>query len=413
MSIPASRGEPRFALVALLAALTTLSPFATDTYVPALSAVREALGAGVVETQQTLSAYMLGLSLMALWHGAIADALGRRPVLVVGMALYTAGALGCALAQSIEVLILMRFLQGLAGGVGMIVVRAMIRDMLEGAPAQRLLSRVMMMFSIAPAIAPIIGGWLYAWFGWRSIFWFLFGAGFALTTWAFALLPETLPKAKRQSLHPIRLARSYLRVLRSAGFHALTAVSALSFQAFFQYVGAAHPFLVTQLGLSETQFAVLFIPAIAGFMIGSALSGRAAGRWSARRTASVALILLFAGSIFNVAYHAAFAPNLVASIAPIFVAATSYALLAPLTQLMVMDLFPAMRGLAASCQAFAQLLVSTGVIGFASIALSGSTLLLAIGQLAWTIAGFVAWLAFLWSDHAVRRRHIGAGSRGL
>ncbi|MSQ21349.1 MAG: MFS transporter [Betaproteobacteria bacterium] len=159
--------------IVLLAALTMLSPFVTDTYVPAINAARESLNATAIETQQTLSAYMLGLAIMALWHGAISDAVGRRPVMLGGLAIYTMGALGCALATSIDALIGFRFITGLAGGVGMVLTRAIVRDMLDGAAAQRLLLHIRVMFGLAPAIAPILGGWMFELFGWRSIFWFV------------------------------------------------------------------------------------------------------------------------------------------------------------------------------------------------------------------------------------------------
>lgn len=386
--------------IALMAALTMLSPFATDTYVPALNAVRDSLNASTVQAQQTLSAYMLGLAIMALWHGAIADALGRRPVMLVGLAVYTASALGCALATSIEALIAFRFVCGLAGGVGMVLSRAIVRDMVEGAAAQRLLSHIMVIFGLAPAIAPVIGGWLFELFGWRSIFWFLFAGGLALTVWAYLLLPETLPMSKRQSLHPIALAKGYLAIFRSPTFYALAGISAFSFQIFMQYIGAAHPFLVEQLGLDETQYAYLFVPVVIGFMLGSLVSGRIAGKWSNRKTVWVALVLMIASAVFNVIWHLGNAPNLVASIGPLLIATIGIAMAAPVTQVLIMELMPARRGLAASCQAFFQLLACAVTLGFVSIALSAATVDLAWGHLGWALLSLGAWLAYL----AIHRR---------
>jgi DHA1 family bicyclomycin/chloramphenicol resistance-like MFS transporter len=257
------------------------------------------------------------------------------------------------------------------------------------------MSHVMMMFSVAPAIAPIIGGWLHEWFGWRAVFWFLFGFGTLLTGWVLAELPETLPMSHRQSLHPGALARRYWSVLKSPGFHALAATTAFSFQVFLQYIGASAPFLRQQLGLTETQYAYFFIPTVLGFMIGSAISGKVAFRWSPRRTVAFALVLMFAAALFNLAYHAYFQPGVVVSIAPIFVATIGVALISPVTQLMVLDLFPQARGLAASCQVFVQIMVGTIDLAFVSIALSGTTFTLAIGLLGWVTAAAIAWGAFL------------------
>lgn len=387
----------------MLAALATLSPFAIDTYIPALAAVREGLGATAVQTQQSLSAYMFGLALMALWHGAISDALGRRPVVLAGLVIYSIAAIGCALATDVHVLIAWRFVQGLAGGVGMIVVRAIVRDTMQGAAAQRVLSYVMMMFGVAPAIAPIIGGWLYQWLGWRSIFWFLFIGGAVLTAWAAIALRETLPKSQRQSLHPVALAQGYWRLLRLPAFWTLSLAPAFAFQAFFQYIGAAHPFMVEQLGFRETQFAYLFVSTVAGFMLGAAISGRVAGKWSIRRTASVAYSLMLGAALFSVGYHSLYPPSPLLSIAPIFVSTTGISMFSPVTQLLVMELVPAARGLAASCHACVQLLVSAISLGIVSIALSGSTLTLALGQLGWVICGLVGWLGYLAVDRSLRR----------
>ncbi len=392
-----------FGFLALLAALATLSPFAIDTYIPALAAVRESLGATAVQTQQSLSAYMFGLALMALWHGAISDALGRRPVVLAGLVVYSLASVGCALTTDVNTLIVLRFVQGLAGGVGMIIVRAIVRDTLQGAAAQRVLSHVMMMFGVAPAIAPIIGGWLYQWLGWRSIFWFLFLGGAVLTVWAALALRETLPKSQRQSLHPIALAKGYARLLRLPAFWALSLAPALAFQAFFQYVGAAHPFMVEHLGFRETQFGYLFASTVAGFMLGAAISGRVAGKWSVRRTASVAFVLMLGAALFSVAYHSAYPPSPWPSIAPIFVSTTGISMFSPITQLLVMELVPTARGLAASCHACVQLLVSAISLGIVSIALSGSVLTLTLGQLGWVVCGLLAWLGYLAVDRSLRR----------
>lgn len=390
--------------VALLGALATLSPFAMDTYVPAIAAVGAALGASPLETQQTLSAYVLGLALMGLWHGAISDAAGRRPVVIASLVVYTAASLGCALAADVRTLIALRLAQGLAGGAGMIIGRAIVRDTFDGPAAQRLLSSVMLTFSAAPAVAPIVGGWLHQLFGWRSIFWFLFALGVLLVLWAALALPETLPRAQRQSFAPRSLARSYARVLRSPRFHLLTALAGFSFQAFFQYVGAASPFLIGALGLDESQFGYLFVPVVAGFMIGAAMSGRTAGRWSRGRTVATALALLLVATAWNVLWHLAFAPGVVPSIAPIALAAVGIALVMPVSQLMVLDMFPATRGLAASCQVTVQLLIGALNIGVLSLALAHSPLHLAFGGLGWALAATLAWAIYLRGSRRARTR---------
>ncbi|MCX7179653.1 MAG: MFS transporter, partial [Proteobacteria bacterium] len=157
----------------LLAALAMFGPFSIDTYLPAFPAMSVSLGASQVEVQQTLTAYLLPFALMIMWHGALSDALGRRRVILVGLAVYVLASLFCVFATRIEYLWLGRALQGLSSGVGMVVSRAIVRDLLDGPAAQRLMARISMMFAIGPALAPIIGGWIHAFFDWHGIFIFM------------------------------------------------------------------------------------------------------------------------------------------------------------------------------------------------------------------------------------------------
>ena len=180
---------PRWALAVLLALLGMLGPFSIDTYLPAFSGIASALGATPVEMQQTLSAYLFGFAFMNLFHGALADSFGRRPVVLAGIAMFTIASAGCALSQSIEQLVLFRALQGLSTGAGIVVSRAVIRDMFPPAQAQRVMSQVTIYFGVAPAIAPVVGGWLFVHLGWHSIFWFLTLVGVALWIANLRFLP--------------------------------------------------------------------------------------------------------------------------------------------------------------------------------------------------------------------------------
>src|SRR5262245_27140105 len=162
---------PRWALAVLLAVLGMLGPFSIDTYIPAFSGIAKSIGASPVEMQQTLSAYLFGFAFMNLFHGALSDSFGRRPVVLSGIAVFTLASLGCALSQTIGHLVFFRAVQGMAAGAGIVVSRAVIRDMFPPAEAQRVMSQVTIYFGIAPAIAPIIGGFLFVHLGWHSVFW--------------------------------------------------------------------------------------------------------------------------------------------------------------------------------------------------------------------------------------------------
>jgi Bcr/CflA subfamily drug resistance transporter len=271
------RSAPR-GIAILLASLSALGPFSIDTYLPSFQNIAQTLGASQLEVQQTLSIYLLSFALMTLWHGAIADRFGRRRVILIALALFALASAGCAFATRIEHLWFWRAMQGITAGAGIVISRAIVRDLFDGAPAQRLMSQITMMFALAPAIAPVIGGWLQTLFGWRSVFIFLVLATSALLLACWKLLPETLPPEKRQSLHPRYLGRTYWQVFTSPPFLFACAALSLNFAGFFIYVLSAPVFLMTHLGIHETGFLWLFGPAMAGLMLGSWLSGRLAGR---------------------------------------------------------------------------------------------------------------------------------------
>src|SRR5450755_4945088 len=233
-----------WSLAFLLAALSMIGPFSVDMYLPAFHAIGGEFGAPQLAVQQTLSAFLFAYAFMMLWHGALADALGRRPVVLVGLGVFAVTTLGCAIAGNIETLWLFRALQGMCAGTGMVVGRAIVRDKFQGHEAQRVMSQITLVFAIAPALAPILGGVLLNAFGWRSIFWVLFGLVVIIFMCAARSLPETLPVAQRQSLHPRELWKSYVEVLRNREFLLLATIPALNFAAFFLYIASAPSFLI-------------------------------------------------------------------------------------------------------------------------------------------------------------------------
>ncbi|MBA4742740.1 MAG: multidrug effflux MFS transporter [Azoarcus sp.] len=381
-------------IAALLAALAAIGPFSIDTYLPAFPEMAADLGATRIEVQQTLTAYMVTFAVMALWHGALSDRFGRRNVILVATSLFGVASLLCAFATSIEWLWAGRALQGMSAGAGMVVGRAVIRDIFDGARAQKLMSRVMMIFGIAPAVAPMVGGVLLLAFGWRSIFVFLALFAGALVWMSARLLPETLPPEQRQSLHPAGLVRAYREVLSSLPFLLLIAAVALNFNGFFLYVLSAPVFVIEHLGLGPGSFAWLFVPAVVGMMGGSWLSGHVAGQWSGRRTVVTAFVVMFAAVSFNVAHAAAFAPSLPWSVLPVGIYTFGMALAMPTLTLYALDLFPARRGLASSCQSFAQVGLNALTAGLFAPLLWGSPLTLGAGASVFVALGllcFVAW----------------------
>ena len=386
-------------LAILLAALAMLGPFSIDIYLPAFHDIGADLDVAPLAVQQTLSSYLFAYAFMMLWHGALSDALGRRPVVIAGLGVYALATLGCAIAGNIETLWLFRALQGICAGSGLVVGRAIIRDRFQGPEAQRVMSQITLVFGIAPAIAPVLGGVLLNAFGWRSIFWVLLALVIALLTWSAKSLPETLTLAQRQSLHPRKLWRNYVSVLRNRDFLLLATIPALNFAAFFLYIASAPSFLIDLLGVSSYGFAWLFMPMIGGVMIGALVSGRAAGKLSPARTIGVGYLLMFAGATIQMAVAWYVAPAVQWHVLPIMIYTMGSAIVMPSATLLLLDLFPTMRGMASSLQGFVHFVLAAVNAGTIAPFLAQSLKGLAAGM-----AGFTVLSVALWVVYRQRRR---------
>ena len=381
-------------LAVVLAGLATLGPFAIDTYMPSFPAIGRAFGATPLELQQTLTAYLIPFAVMTLFHGTLSDSFGRKPVILGGLVLFAAASVGCAFAQSFNQLLLFRMLQGMCAGTGIVVGRAMIRDLYDGHHAQRVMAMVTMMFGLAPAIAPIMGGWLESWFGWRSIFFFLVVFALLLLGACWWRLPETLPRSRRQPFRPRPLLANYWKLLRSLRFGLLCSTIAFNFAGFFLYIASAPAVIYDLLGLGEKDFGYLFVPGIAGVVIGAFVSGRVAQRLSPRRTIAIGFAIMFAAVTLNVAYCAAFAPRLPWTVLPVMSYTIGMAMAMPSLTLLALDLFPDNRGMASSLQGAQHSFFAGLTAGLVSPWVSGTALGLAAAASLLLACGFACWLAY-------------------
>ena len=383
---------PRWTLAVLLAVLGMLGPFSIDTYIPAFTGIGTSLGATPVEMQQTLSAYLFGFAFMNLFHGALADSFGRRPVVLWGVAMFTLASAGCALSQSIEQLVFFRALQGLSTGAGIVVSRAVIRDMYPPAQAQKVMSQVTIYFGVAPALAPIVGGWLFVHLGWHSIFWFLTGVGAVLWVTNFRFLPETLTVEARQPFEVRHLMRGYWQLGSSPRFLLLALASGVPFNGMFLYVLSAPEFLGSHLQLQPTQFFWFFVLTISGIMSGAWLSGRLAGKVAPKRQIRHGFVIMFGTSLINLTANLLFPAHVSWSLFPIALFAFGWALMVPVVTLLVLDLHPERRGMASSLQAFIGSSANGLVAGVIAPLVMHSTIALAAASLGMLCIGLVAWI---------------------
>lgn len=385
----------RTGLAMLLAGLATLGPFSIDTYMPSFPAMQASLNASPLQVQQTLSVYLFCFAIMMLFHGSFSDSFGRRPIILGSLVAFMLTSIACAFANDIHTLIVLRGVQGLSAGAGLIVGRAIIRDLYEGAEAQRLMSHITMMFGISPAIAPIIGGWLHVMFGWHSVFLFMGGLGLLLLVLSYHYLPETHPRALRQPFSFKPLVRNYHEVASHPHFLLLAATVALHFAGFFLYIASAPVFILQTLHLQVDQFAWLFIPAISGVMMGAFLSGRLAGHITPHQTVAYAYGLLGTAVLINLVYNFAFTPAWPWAILPIVLYGMGMSLAMPSITLLALDLFPQHRGLVSSMQGFVQTMLNALVAGAVSPLLSVSPLYLALGMTVFLVLGRFMWVIYL------------------
>lgn len=387
--------------VVLVAGLSMLGQFAIATYLPAFSIMAQSLHGTPAQIQQSLTAYLLPFALMVPWHGAISDALGRRRMILAGNALFTIGSLMCAAAPSISLLYAGRALQGMSAGAGVIIGRAMVRDIFHGADAQKIMALVAMIFALAPAIAPVCGGWLLLWTGWRSIFLFLAFLSALLVVISWFLVPETLPPAHRHPLSPVSLARAYGTLFAKPRFVALALANAAVNLAIYLYVLSAPTFVVKHLGLGEQSFGYLFLPIVAGLIAGAALAHRAAGPGSAVRNVLLGHLVMLVAGVINISLNAMHASPLPWALVALPVFSLGMMMTQPFLQVLALDCFPERRGLASSCyvtvQQFGNFLSSALLVPL----LLGSTLYMALGMAVLQCIGLVMF--------CVARRHGESG----
>jgi DHA1 family bicyclomycin/chloramphenicol resistance-like MFS transporter len=354
-------------LAVLIGGLSMVSPFSIDTFFPAFHTMEKALHVSAWQLQQVITAYMVPFAFASLVHGPLSDAVGRRPVMIWGMVLYTVGSVACTFAPNYELLIASRVLQGATAGVGVVIGRAIIRDLYEGAAAQRLMNLTTMIFGLAPAVAPIIGGWVHVAFGWRAVFAVMVVCGVIFSTASWWRLPETHPQQARIPFSVRNLVATSATVLRHPEFLMLALAAAINFSSLACFIGSAPAIIEMHWGMSETSYAALFLPVITGIMSGAVISRRIAGHMDLTRQVHMGLTITFFASLTRVILHLALDEvPIPLQQALLFAAALGAQFAFPVLTLRMLDLFPAARGTASSAQSFVALMMTAFTLGILS-----------------------------------------------
>jgi DHA1 family bicyclomycin/chloramphenicol resistance-like MFS transporter len=242
----------------LLGFLTAVGPATTDMYLPAFPALEHSFGAPPGSAQLTLAAWFAGLSIGQLTQGTLSDRFGRKRPLVVATSIYTVACLGCSLAPSIQWLAAFRALAAVGASAGMVIPRAMVRDLAEGHAAAVLLSRLSLVMGAAPILAPTLGSAVLAFADWRGIFWILTTYGATCLVLTLLFLPDTLPPERRIRLHLGEQLARYRSILAERGFLTHASMGGFATFAFFAYLGGSSPVFIQGFGLSPSRFAMIF-----------------------------------------------------------------------------------------------------------------------------------------------------------
>lgn len=275
--------------------MMALGPSATTMYLPAFPAMAEALGVGTEQIQLTLSTYMIGLAAAQLACGPLADRFGRKPMMLVGLTLFALGSVGCMVAGNISALLSFRFVQAVGAAAGIVLAQATVRDSFSPADAARTLAYMGSITALAPAVAPILGGFLLLWFGWQAVFLVLALAALLVTAAVAAALTESLPPSRRQALHPLTVLHNYRSVAQSRIFLGHSLSLSLMYAGNYSFMASAPFVLIEVLGVSTERFGWYFLCTVASFIIGNLTGARLSRHISGHNLIRLGGVLLTIG----------------------------------------------------------------------------------------------------------------------
>ncbi len=372
-----------FALTALLAALSAVGPLTTDMYLPSLPDIVRLLGATTAEGQLTISAYLIGFAVGQIIYGPLSDRHGRKPVLIGALALYCFASLVCALSTSIEMLIAARALQALGGCGGIVLARAVVRDLYSGARAGRELSLIGSVMALAPVLAPLGGGILQTAFGWRSVFLTLVLAGLSGVAVIWLLLPETLAARAAEPVSFGSMLKSYRIVARDPGYLAYSGLATTSYAGLFAWISAASFVLQNIYGLTPFSFALVFAIGSLGYMFGATVAARLVVPLGIDGTIGIGSAAMAAGGFAMVGSVALGLSSSLSLVLPMALYLAGLGFVLPQSIAGAMTPFPERAGAASALLGFIQQVVA---------ALCGVAVGQMLGHTAWPLAIAVAFM---------------------
>ena len=370
-----------FALTALLAALTAIGPISTDMYLPSLPALTQGLGTTVAAGQLTISSYLIGFAVGQILYGPLSDRHGRKPVLIGAVMLYCAASIVCTFSVSIEMLIGARFLQALGASGGVVLARAVVRDLHSGARAGRELSLIASVMALAPVLAPMVGGVLQTAFGWQSVFATMASIGLSAVAVVWLLLPETLAERASEAISLGSMAKSYRLVARNPAYLAYTGLATTSYAGLFAWLSTASFVLQNLYGLTPFKFGIVFALGSFGYMTGSTIATRLVMRLGIDGTIGCGCATMTAGGLAMVAAVALDVSSALVLVASVAVYLAGLGLVLPQSLAGALTPFPERAGAASALLGFIQQTMA---------AVSGVVVGQMLGHSAWPLAIAVA-----------------------
>ena len=359
----------RLALV--LGLLSAIGPFAIDMYLPSLTVIQHALRSDEATVKLSLTVFFLSFAVSQVLYGPASDKFGRKPPLYAGIAMFVAGSVGCAMAHDIGTLLVFRFVQGLGGGAPNVITRAVVRDLHTGHEATRLMSLLMLVFSVSPILAPLAGSFIVEAAGWAAVFWTVAAigvAGLALTALA---LEETRPPADRHGSGLGSTLRAFWLLLRDAHFMGMTGVASLGVAAFFIYLSNSSFVLINEYGLTPRQYGLAFAVNAASFIGVSQLTGRLTKRYGLTRVVSVSSAGFALAMVAGAALHAAGVDGLATMIVALMIGFGFLGLVIPTTSVMALDHHGEIAGAASALMGTIQMVAGAMVIALMGLVTHG------------------------------------------
>lgn len=373
----------------VLGLLSAIGPFAIDMYLPALPAIASDLQASTAATQMTLMAFFVAFGVCQIVYGPVSDMVGRKPPLYFGIVLFAFGSIGCGLAPSISWLIFFRFVQGLGAAAVMVIPRAVIRDLHTGADATRLMSLVMLVFSVSPILAPLVGSGLIVPFGWRAVFVAVTLASvlsFLLVTF---VLPETRPPEERVEVSVRSVLNGFGELFRDWRFLGLTFIGGFGMASFFAFLASSSFIYIGHFGLTPTQYGLTFSVNAISFIGASQFSGYLAERFGIARVISVAVSCFTVATLALFAMTVAGVDNLAALVVMLFIANAWLGLVIPSTMVLSLEDHGPIAGMASALGGTLQMITGAVMIVAASVFFNGTALPMVATIAVCAVAAFI------------------------